>query len=134
MCAAFGSKADKTIVINFSANYLTFSFSSLAAIQHEREKSRENKSYRGRQSGRTEEGTPGTGFDPDRAPGRPSKPTSFISIKRIHQELTHKKITMQNKCKLTLNIEEHYTVDIAVRNREVNKVLNIVVISTTFAC
>ncbi len=29
-----------------------------------------------------------TGFDPDRASGRPSKPTSFIFIKRIHQELT----------------------------------------------
>lgn len=39
-------------------------------------------------AGRTEEGTPGTGFDPDRASGRPSKPTSFIFIKRIHQELT----------------------------------------------
>lgn len=101
MCAAFSSKADKTIVINFSANYLTYSFSSLAAIQHEREKSRESKSYRGRQSGRTEEGTPGTGFDPDRAPGRPSKPTSFISIKRIHQELAQKK---KSQCKINASL------------------------------
>lgn len=38
VCEALSSKGDKHIVIHFSANYLTFSFSSLAAIQHERGK------------------------------------------------------------------------------------------------
>ncbi len=86
----------------FLANYL--SVSSLAAIQHERMKD-PGADRQSEYAQRTEEGTPGAGFDPDRASGRPSKPTSFIFIKRIHQNLT-KKSEWKRKYDVPTDIEE----------------------------
>lgn len=96
----------------------------------EKAKATEADSQGGQRRGHQGQGLIQTELQADRL-NPPLLSPSKESIKNSHKK---KKITMQNKCKLTLNIEEHYTVDIAERNREVNKVLNIVVISTTFAC